>query len=202
MRFLVIFALLFLFGCVDVEDRGNVTEENITNITEPEPPPKQFERYNAVGFSFEYPINMEVDYTPGIFTATRKFDGTTAEIMIVTHLDTLNTYGPNKEKIFQAEPTKTSADFLKEDLEDDPTSVLDDAFEIGEISTLSIQRDAYVSDVKFKIKFNEGGRTYTGYALSLYVPERRMHIKERIIEINNDMEEKNRDNFVSSFRIS
>jgi len=88
-----------------------------------------------------------------------------------------------------------------EDQEDDPAQLLSDAYEIGNLSTFAIVRDAYVAEVPFKIRFSDTGPTYTGYALDLYAPERSLHVKFRVIALNPQIAEDLRDRFLLSFRL-
>ena len=78
MRIFAIFALLLLvIGCISLEGRDNVTEDNVSvdNVTGPINQtvvgPSEWERYMAPSFSFEYPANMKTQESRGIFTGTR-----------------------------------------------------------------------------------------------------------------------------------
>lgn len=189
-------------------NQTNITEiKNETNQTQPPASPKTYERYTARGFSFEYPANMTVQSSngsvSGIFTGTHELQGgQTGEIMIVTYLDTKATYGANKDEIFRDNPTKAASDLLLADKKNDPAgSLLSKAYEVGEISTFSIARDGYGAEVQFKIKFADSNKTYTGYAISIYVPERSLQIRMRVIALDSTKAKEIKDNFLLSFRL-
>ncbi|MCI0503389.1 hypothetical protein L0Y65_01610 [Candidatus Micrarchaeota archaeon] len=222
--------LLVLIGCISFGERmgngtgnesanttvppaGNVTEnqtgnatQNDTNQTPPIPPPKLYERYMAKGFSFEYPINMSVQESRGsyggIFTGTHQFDGQTGEMLVVSFVNTTSVFGPNREAILRNNPTKAASDFLQEDEVSDPAgSFLSSAYDVGELSNFGVARDGFVAEAPFKIRFSEGGKSYTGYAMDIYVPERSLLAKVRIIALDSGKAEDIRDNFLLSLRI-
>jgi hypothetical protein len=185
----------------------NLTQ-NGTNETQPPPPPppKLYERYMAKGFNFEYPINMATQESRsaygGIFTGTHEIGGKTGEILIVSYINTTQVYGANKEGLLQDNPTKAASDFLVQDKKNDPAGgLLQQAYQIGNISTYGLARDAYVAEAPFKIRFGGSNVTYSGYALSIYIPERSIHAKVRIVALNPDLASGMRDNFLLSFRI-
>ncbi len=182
--------------------------QNGTNETQPPPPPppKLYERYLAKGFSFEYPINMATQesksYYGGIFTGTHEIGGKTGEILIVSYINTTQVYGANKEALLQDNPTKTASDFLVQDKKDDPAGgLLRQAYYIGNISTYGLARDAYVAEAPFKIRFPGSNVSYSAYALSIYIPERSIHAKVRIVALDPDLAAIMKDNFLLSFRI-
>ncbi|MFH0884377.1 MAG: hypothetical protein V1861_01565 [Candidatus Micrarchaeota archaeon] len=185
----------------------NQTQNN-TNETQPPPPPppKLYERYLAKGFNFEYPINMATQESTsgygGIFTGTHEIGGKTGEILIVSYINTTQVYGANKEGLLQNNPTKAASDFLLQDEKSDPAGgLLQQAYEIGDISTYGLARDAYMAEAPFKIRFEGSNVTYSGYALSIYIPERSIHAKVRIVALDSDLSSGIRDNFLLSFRI-
>jgi len=210
MRITMIFILsLLALGCISLDDRGNVTNvtENVTfdNVSDEvdqnlsEPP--RWVRYYAPSFSFEHPVKMETQQAAGIFSGTQELNGQTAEILVVVYLDTAAIYGENQDDIFKANPTKAASDFLLEDQEDDPAQILDDAEEIGDMSTFTIVRDAYVAEVPFKIRFSETGPRYTGHAMDLYLPERSLHVKFRVLALEPEVAKQIRDQFLLTFRL-
>ncbi|MEW6721965.1 MAG: hypothetical protein AB1324_01750 [Candidatus Micrarchaeota archaeon] len=226
MRIIIFLAAAaLLLGCVTFGERGNETGNatsnetppsppeanmtnttNDTNITPPEPPPKIYERYTTPLFSFEYPIDMEVQTsnstTGGIFTGTHVFDGQTGEIMIVTFTNTLKVYGENKDTIYKTDPTKAASDFLQQDKNDDDAgSLLDRAFETGSLKTFSVSRDGAAAEMPFKVRFSDSNRTYTGYAIDIYTPERSLLVKYRGIALDTTKAEAMRDNFLLTFRV-
>lgn len=223
-------AFILLSGCISFGERmgngtgndsanatippaGNVTENqsgnisgNATNQTPPVPPPKLYERYMAKGFSFEYPINMTIQESRssygGIFTGTHEFDGQTGEIVIVSYVNVTSVYGVNKEAILKAQPTKAASDFLIADKRSDPAgSLLSGAYEVGEIATFGVARDGHAAESPFKIRFGGSNKTYAGYALDIYVPERSLLAKVRIVALDSAKAKAIRDNFLLSFRI-
>jgi hypothetical protein len=201
MRMAVLCTLLLLFGCIDLGGEENVTEENVTNLTNYTPKQNLWERYNATEFSFEYPSNMDVVKSEDTFNGTHSLNGETGEMMVVYYYNTVDTYGPNKDKVMQKNPSVAASDLLSDDLEDDPTLLLDNAEELSNISAYSLSRDTMVAEISFKLRLSNSSPKYDGYALSLYVPERSLHTKVRIIAKDPARSKKIRDNFLLSFRI-
>lgn len=187
------------------QNATNVTQ-NGTNQTILEPPPKLYERYDAKGFNFEYPINMAIQESKsgygGIFTGTHEIGGKTGEILIVSYINTTQVYGANKEAILRAEPTRAASDFLVQDERADPAGgLLQQAYLVGNLSTYGLARDAHVAEVPFKLRFSNSNVSYSGYALSIYIPERSVHAKVRIVALDPNLADGIRDNFLLSFRI-
>ena len=216
---LFLFSVL-LFGCIisdgdtnqttndstqlnDTVIHVNVTEPNDTNLTNQSESnqTKIYERYYTEEFSFEYPLNMDLQTSPGLFAADHVFNGETGEIMVVMFYNLSKVYGPNQEKAFGENPSETATDFLNDDIEQDPIQMLDSAEEVGDITEFAIVRDGYVSEVPFKIRFSETGKRYNGYALSIYVPERSLHMKVRIVALDPKLAENIKNNFILSFRM-
>ena len=220
-RLLILAVLLLLFGCISLAGQGNVT--NTTNDTEQNvtPPqnqtnqtqnqtnqtlqnqtqPKEWERYYAGPFSFEYPVSADVDLGSGIFTATSVAAGQTSSIVIVIHFNTTKKYGANRDDLFKRDPTQAASDFLLQDRKDDPADVLDRAHEAGSISTFSVYQDAYAAEMPFKVNFTSSGSVYSGHAMDIFVPERSLQIGVRIFALNPDAAEALRDRFLVSFRL-
>jgi hypothetical protein len=215
MKGLIVIAILSLslFGCISMgeqalnESNGTseqnttspvINETNQTNQTQP-PPPKLWQRYDAGIFSFEYPVDMAASIISGRFMGTHTSGNLTTERMAVSHVDTLATYGANKDSIFKDNPSKTAADFLLQDEQNDPLGVLGDAYWVGGISTFTISRDVYAAEVPFKLR-SSASATYNGYALSIYAPDLSLHVKVRILALDTDKAEKIRNNFILSFR--
>ncbi len=185
--------------------------ENGTNATEapppPPPPPKLYDRYDGNGFSFEYPANMSVKLSSGgyggIFSATSDIGGQTGEMVLATGVNTTAVFGKNREEIFRADPTKAASDFLQQDARDDPLGgVFEDAYETGPIKTFGIARDGFAAQAPFKIRFGGSNRTYFGHAVDIYVPERSLLMKARILALDSEKADAIRDNFLLSFRLS
>jgi hypothetical protein len=186
----------------------NATENGTpeTNLTPPAPPkPSPWKRFNSTDFSFEYPLDMEIQQSSsgksGIFTGSHEENGQTYEIMVVTHLDTIATYGVNKDEVFRDNPNKAASDLLEQDRVSDPAGILDKAFEMGEITVFSLERAGYGARSEFKIKFGENGKTYRGHAVNLYVPERSLHVKMRVFALDPDKAEGIMENFLLTFRL-
>ncbi len=202
--YLLAFAIL-LFGCTEVTDRSNETNTsnitNITNVSNQTVAPAKWVRYNASGFSFEYPTNMDVQNSTGIFTGDHQINGQTGEMLIVVYYNTVKAYGENRDKTFQENPSVTASELLEEDMEDDPAQILDDAKSTGEISTFSLSRDAYASEVPISTTFSGSTSKFKGYAISIYVPERSLHMKVRVLARDSSKANDIRDRFISSFRI-
>lgn len=202
--YLLAFAIL-LFGCAEVEGRSNETNAsnvtNITNVSNQTVKPSEWVRYNASGFSFEHPLNMDVQESTGIFTGDHQVSGQTGELLVVVYYNTVKAYGENKDKIFQADPSLAATTLLEDDLEDDPAQILDDVDSYGEFSTFSISRDAYITEVPITMTFSGSTGKFKGYALSLYSPERSLHAKVRVLARDSAKADEIRDRFISSFRI-
>ena len=219
MRLTILFLIsLLLFGCIIGNGETNQTNDsvqsndsnfvndstvndtNLTNQTE-QNQTKIFERYYTDEFSFEYPANMDLQTSPRVFAGDHVINGETGEIMVVMFYNISSVYGPNQEKEFMETPSETATDFLYDDIEEDPVQMLDSAEDVGDITEFAIVRDGYVSEVPFKIRFSETGKRYNGYALSIYVPERSLHIKVRIVALDSKLAENIKDNFILSFRM-
>jgi hypothetical protein len=226
MRLIALLIPLLLFGCITFGERSmngtdnasanvsappeppdNATNQtNMTNETEPPPPPpKVWERFIGKGFSFEYPLNMDVqqsDGTPGgIFSGTHVFDGQTGEIMVVTFTDTLAVYGANKDGAFKTDPTKAASDFLQQDVKSDPAaSMLSGAYERGGLTTFGIGRDGSGAQMDFRIRFSGSNKSYAGHAADIYVPERSLLVKARVIALDPQLASDIYQNFLLSFR--
>jgi hypothetical protein len=217
-----LFAALLSAGCISFGERaGNVSNNTTeqpppplpdngtpeTNMTPPPPPPPpQWERFTADSFSFEYPINMEVQKSSGassgIFSGSHEEGGQTFEVMVVTYLDTEAVYGKNKDEIYKDNPTKAASDLLIADKKEDPAgSLLSKASSTGELTTFAIARDGSAAQLPFKVVFSDSNKTYSGYAIDLYVPERSLLVRFRVIALDPDRARGIRDNFILSFRL-
>lgn len=204
MKIVYLFALaIVLFGCIEVADRSN--EANVSNITtntsNQTVAPSHWPRYNASGFSFEHPANMEVQESSGIFTGDHQINGQTGELLIVVYYNTVKNYGENRDKEFRENPSLAASELLEDDLEDDPAQILDDAESYGEVSTFSLSRDAYASEVPISTTFSGSTSKFSGYAISMYAPERSLHLKVRVLARDSAKADDIRDRFISSFRI-
>ncbi len=220
MRYFALFiAAVLLLGCISF-DRGqgqNITNNttatppsnltnvtNATNQTAPPPPPKVYERYNASGFSFDYPLNMAIQESAGahggIFSGTHEENNQTFEIMAVTYVDTIYTYGKNKDDQYKLDPSKAASDFIQQDRNQDSAGVLDRANSTGDITTYSISRDGGAAEVPLKIYFGDSSEAFSGYAIDIYMPERSMLIRTRIIALDPDKADAMKQQFLLSFR--
>ncbi|NYZ73969.1 hypothetical protein H0O00_02415 [Candidatus Micrarchaeota archaeon] len=216
---IMLLSMLLMLGCISMGNETlNESEEGNTTAPEqnaPPPlinetnqsnqtshiglPPTEWTRYNTEEFSFEYPAGMVTNIVTGKFLGTTPSGALTTERIALSSLNTLQAYGANKDGIFKANPTKAASDFLLQDAEDDPLGIFDDAESVGELSTFTLEREVYVAQVPFKLR--SGNVTYTGYALSMFIPERSLHIRARILAIEPDRAEAIRDNFILSFRL-
>ncbi|MBU0532750.1 hypothetical protein KKB44_04620 [Candidatus Micrarchaeota archaeon] len=193
MRLFIILVILLLFGCTSVEVPSNVTNQNITNQTQ-NITNQSWERHSTEQFSFEYPKNMIIQETTDTFTGEHEINNELGELLIVQYLNTSKEYGVNQNNLFKGIPSQAAIDLLLEDIEDDPLYVLDNA-EVGNITSFSIARDTHVAQVPFRM------HPHTGYALSLYVPERSLHIKVRVLALNPRLTEDINDHFLLTFRL-
>jgi hypothetical protein len=196
----------------DTTTIANTTSSNTTNQTatsqanQSTPSVPSLARYAFGGFSFIYPENMRLQVSnsshSGIFTGTHVASGQTSEIFIVTHINTRQAYGANKDDIFKANPAKTASDFLIQDRASDPAgAVLSNAYEVGSLSTFSVARDGSVAQQPLKIKFSNSNNTYFGYAINIYIPERSLHVKMRVVALDQAKANEIKDNFILSFRL-
>ncbi|MFH0737644.1 MAG: hypothetical protein V1827_03755 [Candidatus Micrarchaeota archaeon] len=222
MRLLPIFiAVILVTGCISLGERtidqtgGDanqtapppLTDTNLSNQTAPPPPPpSEWKRYTAMGFSFEHPEKMEVDRSTGnyggIFSGTYAADGQTLEMLIVSYIDTKSAYGVNTDDIYKVNPTKAATDFLEQDMRDDPAGgILSSAYDVGDISTFTVARDGMAAESEFKLRFLGSDKTFYGYAIDIYVPERSLHIKTRVLALDYDRATALKDNFLLSLRL-
>ncbi|MBN1170479.1 hypothetical protein JXA56_05625 [Candidatus Micrarchaeota archaeon] len=197
--FLVVMAIL-LFGCVSAQTEQAETDVIETNVSTPPPvveKPK-LAHFTTLEFAFQYPPDMEVQESKGHFSGIKIINNQPAEMLEVVYLNTVTEYGPNKNRILNENPSKGASDLLREDVLNDSMGYLNGA-ELGQITTFSIQRDAYSAEVPFKTTLN--GTKYAGYALSLFIPERSLHLKLRILATDPARAKQIRDDFVFSFRL-
>jgi len=177
-----------------VADADNQTSQ--ANAT-----PSAWATHTNSQFRFQYPKNMETDVGQGLFTGTHALNGTTSQVLVVMHYDASKVHGINRDKEFKERPSDAATTLLEEDMDEDPIHMLDSAKEVGDITEFSIGRDTYVSQVQFKVQFDNFLNTYEGYALSLYVPERSLHIKVRIIALDQNKAEDILDQFLLTYSL-
>lgn len=209
MKHIHLLALIILALCLSgcTENRGqdanasnNAT--NLTNITVAPPPPPEWLRFNATAFSFEYPANMNAEAQPGVFTGIHELrgqPGQTGEVMVVLYFNTSAVYGPNRDNEFRAEPSRATSDFLIMDRINDSAGILSSAYYVGELRTFAILENAFAAEVPFKTKFN-ANKTYEGYAIDLYIPERSIHAKVRILALDQARADAMKRQFLLSLR--
>lgn len=205
MRILyLLLAAFLLLGCAMPTDRTN--ETNVSNESDSGNVSglivdTSWAKHNASGFSFDYPSNMDVQASQGIFAADHMIDGQTGEIFIVVYYNTVKNYGENRDRILKENPSLAASELLEEDLEADPAQVLDKAETVGEVTTYSIARDGYASEVPITVRFEDSMSVFRGYAISVFVPERSLHIKVRVLAKDQSKADDIRKRFISSFRI-
>jgi len=216
---LMILLVLVSVGCtgrqLPQDNISNVAPSNVTNQTANQStnntnqtanytiPPSEWKRFTAPSFSFEYPADMAVQTTPGIFTGTHELKGQpaqTGELMIVTYLNTTVVYGPNRDDEFKAMPSEATANFLRDDAINDSAKLLSMAYYKGSMTTFTITGDGVVAEMPFKIRFGDSNKTYNGYAFDLYVPDLSLHAKARMIALDQSRVDSMRDQFLLSFR--
>jgi hypothetical protein len=210
---MAIMVLLLFFGCIGGGEEVNDTvDSNGANVTVPvndsvtanqtaNAIPSGWQTHTTDQFRFQYPSNMDVQEGQGLFTGDHAFDGTTGTVLVVMYYDASKVHGVNQDKEFQERPSQAATSLLKDDIDEDPIHMLDEAEETGNITEFSIGRDTFVSQVPFKIKFQGFINTYDGYALSMYVPERSHHIKVRIIALDPQKAEDILDNFLLTYSL-
>jgi hypothetical protein len=194
---LIIIAALLLLGCTG--ERGSPA--NITNTTNATI--SSYARFMASSFSFDYPSNMDVQNLSnargGYFIGSHELAYNTGEVLALIYINTSATYGVNTDSGFQANPDLAASSFLEKDKTNDPAGYLETATEIGSISTFARGRDVFISEAPFTMKLTTG--TYTGYALSMYVPARSTEVQTRILALDANLAKQMRDEFILSFRI-
>lgn len=194
---LLVLALL-LAGCTAEGGLQNAT--NVTNAT------VEYAKFAAPAFSFEYPLNMEVENASygynGVFTGRHQLPDRTGEVLAVAYVNTSYSYGGNADAQYRVDPTIAASGFLQKDLANDSMGFLNrgQGAEIGNITSSAIGRDVYLAEARFTLRF-ASAVPYTGYALTLYVPERSLLVKARILALNPALADAIRDQFVLSFQV-
>jgi len=176
---------------------GNVTQNVTQNVTLP----STWARFYFPDFSFEYPMDMKTSNSSGLFAGQHDLDDNTGEVMVVSVIDTVKTYGDNYDKDYQSHPTQAAADFLTQDKKNDPAGLLDNAYQFGNITTYAFGRDAYAAELPFDIHFQGFQNRYTGYAISMYIPERSKQVRVRIIALDPAVADAIRTTFIDTFRM-
>jgi len=221
MRFLALLVPLMLLGCITLGERmtnetnqtypanesnpavNGTTNETINQTNQTAPPPAH-SRFSASGFGFDYPINMDVDSEEasagGVFTGVHSIDGRTAETLAVVYVNVTKAYGMNREAILLSDPTKAASDFLIQDRESDSMGFFMKASYLGNITTFGIRRDVYAAQMPFTLMLNSG-TVFSGYAMSLYIPERSTLLNVRIIALDPAKAKQIRDDLLLSLRL-
>ena len=219
MRFLALLLPLMLLGCITLGERMtnetnqtynesnqtiNGTINETANQTNQTVSPSATSRFSASGFGFDYPINMDIDSEEtaagGVFTGVHSIGGRTAETLAVVYVNVTKAYGANREAILLADPTKAASDFLIKDRESDSMGFFMKASYLGDITTFGIRRDVYGAQMPFTLMLNSG-TVFSGYAMSLYIPERSIVLNVRIIALDSAKAKQIRDNLLLSLRL-
>lgn len=227
MLLILALSVFSISGCIIKGDDTNQTQ-NVTaspadssNATVAPPPPGNttisppesnatanntpammlFTRHYFKDFSFEYPSSLNISNSTSVFAGQHDLEGSTGEVMVVSVIDARKVYGDPADKDFKGDPSKAVADFLIQDKKDDPSNLLDQAYEYGDVSTFSIGRDAYVAELPFSIHFSGFQSRYAGYAISMYIPERSLQVRARIIALDPLVAKTMRDTFIGTFRM-
>jgi hypothetical protein len=202
MKFVyLLLAAVLLFGCVEPREEVNETNITVQNETPPVVVDKNWDRYNASGFSFEYPSNMAVQFSQGIFAGDHQIKGETGEMLIIIYYNTEKVYGENRNKVFKENPEVAVSELLAEDHESDPAQILDQVETFGEVSTYSISRDTYISEAPITLRFSNSETKFHGYGISMFSPDRSLHLKVRVIAKDQAKADSIRERFFSSFWI-
>jgi predicted small secreted protein len=163
-----------------------------------------YANFTASSFKFRYPANMEVEKSVigynGIFLGKHQLAERTGEVLAVSYVNVSDAYGPNRDGIYQANPDIAAGGLLEMDLLNDSMGFLDNAAEVGQASNFAQGRDAFISEAPFSMKLSSG-TTYHGYAMSIYVPARSLHVNVRMLALNPDVAKQIRDEFLLSFRV-
>lgn len=221
---------LLLFGCAAEGGQGNgtnttgaanatdvVNATNATNVTNATNITNATNATNATSaanasyatfttplFSFRYPPALVVENTSygygGVFTGRHQLPQRTGEVLAVAYMNTSYTFGANADEEYQVEPTLAASGFLQKDMRNDSLGFLNLGAETGNMSTFSIGRDVFIAEVPLTLRFSPA-TPYAGYALSLYVPERSLLVKVRILALDPEIAKEMRDQFLLSFRV-
>lgn len=209
---IILLAALLLLGCTGERGNTNPNESNATNITNATNSsnattvtlPTNYIRFTAPSFSFEYPSNLAVQNSPvasgGKFTGIHELADRTGEFFVVVYTNTSATYGVNADSEFQTNPDMAAAGFLEASKINDSAGFLENAVNIGPTATFAIGRDVFVAEAPFTMKYTTGA-TYTGYALSMYVPERSLQVQARMLALDPAVAKQMTSHFLLSFRI-
>ncbi len=175
---------------------------NVTNATDAAN--ASYATFTTPLFSFRYPPALEVEKTSygygGVFTGRHQLPQRTGEVLAVAYMNTSYTFGANADEEYRVEPTLAASGFLQKDLRNDSMGFLNRGAETGNTSTFSIGRDVFIAEAPFTLRFSPA-TPYTGYAMALYVPERSLLVKVRILALDPEIAKEMRDQFLLSFRV-
>jgi hypothetical protein len=135
-----------------------------------------------------------------MFTGRHQLAERTGEVMAVVYLNVSDTYGVNAENEFRALPEIAASGFLERDKANDSAGFLTHAAEVGETYNFAVGRDIFIAEAPFTMRFTSG-TAYAGRALSIYVPERSLQVKVRILALDPAVAKQIRDEFLLSFRV-
>jgi hypothetical protein len=211
---LMAIGIILLYGCTERLSDANQTnatwgaagnDSNAANGTNAPPPNvTAWPRYSAPGFSFYYlpALSMgEVKNGPnGLISGKHELTERTGEIMAVRYIDAVATYGKNRDTELKANPSKAASDFLLAEKAGDSMDFLSQASSVGNISSFAISREAYGAEAPFRISLSSG-TTYTGYAITLYIPERSLFVDVRIVALDSDVAKEMEQQFLLGFSL-
>jgi hypothetical protein len=210
---LLAFSILLLPGCADRGATTNIsngtmnTSANATDNGTTVPPANltpAWPRYNASGFSFPYlpslVMSEERAGPNGLISGQHSLPERTAEIMAVRFIDVNATFGKNRDSEMRPNPTKAASDVLVDDRINDTMGFFMKASYVGNITTYAISREAFVAEMPFKVMLNSG-TTYSGYALSVYVPERSLLLDIRLLALDSEIAKNMKEQFLLGFRL-
>lgn len=186
----------------------NITsvQGNLSNGTTSKTGQEGWPTYSTGQFSFEYLPTLNLSEAKngdnGIISGSYQLPERTGELMAVRYIDTLETFGKNKDDSFKADPTEAASGFLSADRSNDSMGFInqDGSRVTGNMSTYTLGTEAYVAELPFELVMDPG-TVYTGYALSVYDPQRSLWIDVRVLALDSDIAAQMKQNFLLSFRM-
>lgn len=199
MRWLILLLPLLLLGC---------TEEQVLLPLEPAPAPllnqpQVWAHYSNDVFSFDHPGDLVTTSEPGNFSAIHylpyPYSYQLAESINLVYVNTEEEYGYNQNEIFKLNPTKFATDSLLDDIELDSMKTLLRAENIKQPTQFTVAQKYYVAESSFEL--SDFNTTYTGYALSVYIPERSVHLNFRIVALDQQVSFNIKEGILRSLRL-
>ncbi|MFH1785232.1 MAG: hypothetical protein ABH842_02285 [Candidatus Micrarchaeota archaeon] len=185
MKWLIILLPLLLCGC---------TEEIVFTPLDPAPAPllnqpSVWSHYSNEIFSFDHPGNIVTTSQPGTLSGVHylpsPYSYQPAESINLVYINTTEEYGENQDEIFKDNPTKFATDFLLDDIELDSMNTLLRADRIDSPTQFTVAQKYYVAESYFEL--TDFNTTYAGYAMSIYIPEKSIHVNIRVLALDSQI---------------